>query len=84
MTSPTQTVVSKGIANSLIAEGLLKILRDLIPLSPPKFLINSRPWNGNTSKKGCNYFSIKIITNQTCQVNIIPLAYPTVKLTLYL
>jgi len=33
-------VVSKGIPNSLIAEGLLKILRDLIPLFPPKSLTN--------------------------------------------
>jgi len=33
MTSPTQMVVGKGIPNSLIAEGLLKILRDLSCLS---------------------------------------------------
>ena len=31
MTSPTKTVVGKGIQNMLIAEGLLKILKDLIP-----------------------------------------------------
>ena len=29
MTRPTQTVVSKSIPNPLIAEGLLKFLRDL-------------------------------------------------------
>jgi len=51
MASPTQTVVDKAIPNSLIAEGLLKIMRDLILLCPPKFLTNSRPWNGKTSKK---------------------------------
>ena len=32
MASPTQTIVSKGLSNSLIAEDLLKILRNLIPL----------------------------------------------------
>ena len=30
MASPTQTVVGKGTPNPLIAEGLLKILRDLV------------------------------------------------------
>jgi len=44
MASLTQIVVGKGIPNSLIAEGLLKILRDLIPPFPPKFLTNSHPW----------------------------------------
>ena len=29
MASPTQTVVGKGTSNPLIAEGLLKILRDM-------------------------------------------------------
>ena len=29
--SPTQMVVGKGIPNPLTAEGLLKILRDMIP-----------------------------------------------------
>ena len=42
MASPTQMVVGKGIPNSLIAEGLLKILMDLVLSSPPKFLTNSR------------------------------------------
>jgi len=36
-------VVVKGIPNSLIAEGLLKILSDLIPLFSPKSLANSCP-----------------------------------------
>jgi len=35
-------VVGKGIPNPWIAADLLKILRDLVPLSPPKFLTNSR------------------------------------------
>ena len=34
MASPTQMVIGKGISNPLTAEGLLKILRDLIPLIP--------------------------------------------------
>jgi len=34
MASPTQMVVGKGISNMLTAEGLLKILRDLILLIP--------------------------------------------------
>ena len=50
MASPTETVVGKGISNSLIAEGLLKILKDLVPSSPPKFLTNSLPPNGRTTK----------------------------------
>jgi len=49
MTSPTQTVLGKGIPNPLIAEGLLKILMDLIPLFPPKSLTNSHPQNPQKS-----------------------------------
>jgi len=50
MASPTQMVVGKGITNSLTAEGLLKILRDMILFdSPPKSLTNSYPWNGKTT-----------------------------------
>jgi len=75
MTSLTQIVVGKGISNSLIAEGLLKILRDLIPPSPPKSFTNSYPWNGKTIKN-CICLPSKIITDQICQVNIIPLATP--------
>ena len=51
MASPTQTVVGKGIPNLLIDEDLLKILRDLIPLSPPKSLTNSHSWNAKTTKR---------------------------------
>ena len=40
MASLTQTVVGKGCSNQLIAEDLLKILRDLIPLSPSKSLVD--------------------------------------------
>jgi len=50
MTSPTQMVVGKGTPNPLIAEGLLKILADLIPLFPPKSLTNSYPQNGKIIK----------------------------------
>ena len=74
MASPIQTVVDKGISNPLIAEGLLKTLRDLILPSLPKSLTN--PIHGMVGpQKACDYFSSKIITDQTCQVNIIPLAY---------
>jgi len=34
--NPTQTVVGEDIPNLLIAEDLLNILRELIPLIPPK------------------------------------------------
>ena len=50
MASPTQMVVGKGIPNPLIAEGLPKILRDLVLSSPPKSLINSLTQNGRTTK----------------------------------
>ena len=50
MASPTQTVIGKDVPNPLIAEGLLKILRDMIPSSPPKSLTNSRMRNGRTTK----------------------------------
>jgi len=83
MISPTQMVVGKGKPNLLIVEGVLKILWDLIPPSPSKSLTNSYLWNGKTTES-CNCFPSEIITDQTCQVNIIPLVYPAVKLTLYL
>ena len=50
MASLTQTVVGKGTPNPLIAEGLLKILRDLVPSFPPKSLTNFLPQNGRTIK----------------------------------
>jgi len=50
MASPTQTVIDKVTSNSLIAEGLLKILRDLVPSSPPKSPTNSHPQNGRATK----------------------------------
>jgi len=59
MASPIQTVVGKGIPNSLIAEGLLKILRDLISSSPPKFLTDSLLWNGRTTKILVSIFPVK-------------------------
>jgi len=62
MASPTQIVVVKGKPNPLIAEGLIKILRDLIPPIPPKSLTNSLPWNDRTTKN-CIYFSNKMITD---------------------
>jgi len=61
MTSPTKTVVGKGISNSLIAEGLLKSggtysyfpLQNSLPI-PVHGMV--RP------QKSCNYFSSEIIT----------------------
>jgi len=50
MASLTQTVVGKGIPKLLLAEGLLKILRDFIPPFPPKSLTNFLPWNGKTTE----------------------------------
>jgi len=44
-------IVGKSIPNLLIVESLQKILKDLIPLSLPKSLTNSRPWNGKTIKR---------------------------------
>jgi len=72
MASPTQTVVGKDTLNSLITEGLLKILRDLIPPILPKFLTNSLPWNGRITKS-CIYFPSEMVTDRTCYVNNIPL-----------
>ena len=70
----TQMVVGKGIPNPLIAEDLLKILRDLIPLFHQSLLpISVHGMVG--PQKACDYFPSEIITDQTCQVNIIPLAY---------
>jgi len=56
MASPTQTVVGKGKTKPLTAEGLLKILRDMIPFdSPPKLLTNSCPWNGRTTQNNIHF-----------------------------
>ena len=51
MASPTQTVVGKGTPHSLIAEGLLKILRDSVPSFIPKSPTNSHTQNGRATKK---------------------------------
>ena len=50
MASPTQTVAGKGTPNPLIAEGLLKILLELVPSSPLKSLTNSHLKNGRATK----------------------------------
>jgi len=43
MAIPTQMVVGKGTPNPLIAEDLLKILRDLVPSSPLESPTSSLP-----------------------------------------
>jgi len=55
MVSPTQTVVSKGISNPLIAKDLLKNLRNLISLFSSRFPTNFCSWNDRTTK-GCIHF----------------------------
>ena len=76
MASPTQTVVGKDVPNLLIAEDLLKILRDLLSLFPPKFPTNSRPWNDRTIKD-CIHFP-----NNRLELSCLKLTPLTVKLFL--
>ena len=54
MASLTQTVDGKGTPILLIAKGLLKILRDLVPSSRPKSPTNSHPQNGRATKYLCS------------------------------
>ena len=70
MASPTQTVVGKGIPNPLIAENLLKILKELVPSSPPKSFTNSYPQNGSATKLPVSIPPTKWI--ETCHVNSKP------------
>jgi len=56
MANPTQTMVGKAIPNLLTTEGLLKILRDLIPFdSLSKSLTNFYPWNGKTTQNNIHF-----------------------------
>jgi len=71
MASPTQTLVGKGIPNPLIAEGLLKILWDLVLPSPIKSLTNSLSRNGRITKIPASISSAKWA--QTCHINSKPL-----------
>ena len=61
MASLTQTVVSKGIPNLLIAEGLLKILRDLVP-SP----LQCPPTEWSDQKIHVSIFPSEISTDLSC------------------
>jgi len=75
MASPTQIVVGKGIPNMLIAEDLLKILRELTTIIFTKILYQFPSMDGRT----INYilFSSEMIIDLPYHVNIILL---TVKL----
>jgi len=55
MASPTQMVIGKGKTNLLIAEDLLKILRDLIPSDSFKILyqFSSMEWWIYEANKSC-------------------------------
>ena len=53
MASPTQTIVGKGKPNPLIAEGLLKILRESIPTHSHQSHL-SIPINGVISPEICS------------------------------
>ena len=66
MASPTQTIVGKGIPNPLIAENLLKILRDWSRPRPLKSLTNSRPQNGMTTKNTCVHLSNEMSKDLLC------------------
>jgi len=62
MAIPTQTVVGKSIPNSLIVKGLLKILRNLVPLSPQNTL--PIPFHRMVDHKNtCSYFSGEMSTD---------------------
>jgi len=52
-------VVGKGVSNSLIAEDLLKILRDLVSSSPSKSLTNFLLQNGRATKIPVSISSMK-------------------------
>jgi len=55
MTSLTQMVVGKGLPNLLIAEDLLRILRDLIPFGSFRILYQfpSMEWWIHKTNKSC-------------------------------
>ena len=76
MASPTQMLVGKSIPNTLIAEDLLKILRDLISLFSPKSPTNSRQWNDRTTK-GCIHFFNEM--NHKSELSCLKLTLLTVK-----
>jgi len=72
MASLAQMVFGKGISNLLIAEDLLKIIKDPFPFnSSPKSLANSRPWDGRITQEDIHFPSE--MTSQTYHVDIKPL-----------
>ena len=60
MASPTQTIVGKAIPNPLIAKGLLKILRELIPFDSSRILYQFSPmeWQIYEVNKSCKSFHL--------------------------
>ena len=71
MASPTQTVVGKGTSNPLIAEDLLKNLRDLSHLSLQNLL--PIPFHRIVGPQNQYTFPHKMNSNRIYHVNIIPL-----------
>jgi len=74
MASPTQTIVNKGKPNPLIAEDLLKILKDLIPFDSSKSSTISFSWNNGSTKQISH---VKAFTSNffICSGGIPPVAF---------
>ena len=66
MASPTQTVVSKGISNSLTTEDLLKILGDLVPSSLQNLLPILSHGMVGPQKNTCVHFSDEMSKDLSC------------------
>jgi len=71
MASLTQMIVGNSTPNLLIAEDLLKILRDSVPSFLPKSPINSHPQNGRATENTWVHLSNEM--NWDCHVNSKPL-----------
>ena len=70
MASPTQTVIGKGTPNLLIAEDLLKILKDFVPSSPPKSPTNLTHRMVGSQKHLCSFLQQNELGFVTLTVNL--------------